>query len=69
MLGPGSAEIVSCGGAVADASARKRVLDAYDAKRQVVMDGADKAVLVIGNEVWPFPIPLVRKNGTGQLDA
>jgi hypothetical protein len=69
VLGPGSAEIVSSGDAVADASARKRVLDAYDAKHQVVMESADKAVLIIGNEDWPFPIPLVRKDGSWQFDT
>ena len=69
VLGPGSAEIVSSGDEVADASGRKRVLDAYDAKHQVVMEGADKAALIIGNEDWPFPIPLVRKDGSWQFDT
>jgi Protein of unknown function (DUF2950) len=69
VLGPDSAEIVSSGDPVADASARKRVLEAYDAKRQVVMEGADKAALVIGYEDWPFPIPLVRKEGSWQFDT
>jgi len=69
VLGPGSAEIVSSGDDVADAAGRKRVLDAYDIKHQVVAEGADKAVLVIGNEDWPFPIPLVRKDGGWQFDT
>ena len=69
VLGPGSAEVVSSGDEVADAAGRKRVLDAYDTKHQVVMEGADKAVLVIGNEDWPFPIPLVRKDGSWQFDT
>jgi hypothetical protein len=69
VLGPGSAEIVSSGDEVADVSARKRVIEAYDTKHQVVMEGADKAVLVIGNEEWPFPIPLVRKDGTWRFDT
>ena len=60
---------MSSGDAVADATARKRVLEAYDSKHQVVMEGADKAVLVIGNEDWPFPIPLVRKDGSWQFDT
>jgi Protein of unknown function (DUF2950) len=69
LLGPGSREIVSSGDAVADADARKRVLDAYNNRHQIVMEGADKAVLVIGNEDWPFPIPLVRKDGSWQFDT
>ena len=67
VLGPGSADIVSSGDPVADASARKRVVDAYDAKHQVVMEGADKAVLIIGREDWPLPIPLVRKDGAWRV--
>ncbi len=69
LLGPGSGEIVSSGDAVADANARKRVLEAYDSKHQIVMEGADKAVLVLGTEDWPFPIPLVRKDGSWQFDT
>jgi hypothetical protein len=69
VLGPGSAEIISSGDAVADASARKRVLDAYDGRHEVVMEGEDKAVLVIGNEDWPFPVPLVRKEGGWRFDT
>jgi hypothetical protein len=69
VLGPGSVEIVSSGDPVADATARQRVLAAYDTKHQVVMEGADKAALVIGNEDWPFPIPLVRKDGSWRFDT
>ena len=69
VFGPGSAELLSSGDDVADANARKRMLDAYDAKHQVVAQGADKAELVIGNEDWPFPIPLVRKDGSWQFDT
>jgi hypothetical protein len=69
VLGPASAQIVSSGDPVADANARKRVLDAYDKRHQVVMEGEDKAVLVIGDEEWPFPVPLIRKDGNWQFDA
>jgi Protein of unknown function (DUF2950) len=69
VLGPGSGEIVLSGDAVADADARKRVVDAYDAKHQIVLEGADKAVLIIGRYDWPFPIPLVRKDGSWRFDA
>jgi DUF2950 family protein len=69
VLGRDGADIVSSGDAVADASARNRVVEAYDAKHQVVMEGNDKGVLVIGREDWPFPIPLVRKDGTWRFDT
>jgi Protein of unknown function (DUF2950) len=69
VLGRDGADIVSSGDAVADASARNRVIEAYDAKHQLVMEGADKAALIIGREDWPFPIPLVRKDGTWRFDT
>ena len=69
VLGRDGVDIVSSGDAIADASARKRVIAAYDAKHQVVMEGPDKAVLIIGGEDWPFPIPLVRKDGSWRFDT
>src|SRR6185437_232472 len=32
-------------------------------------EGADKAVLILGKEDWPFPIPLLRKDGTWRFDS
>ena len=64
VLGPGSDEVVSSGDPVADAFARKRLLDGYNIRHQIVQEGKDNAVLVIGQEEWPLPIPLVRLNNT-----
>jgi hypothetical protein len=69
VLGRDGADIVSSGDQTADASARNRVIEAYDAKHQVVMEGTDKALLIIGQEDWPFPIPLVRRGGTWRFDT
>jgi hypothetical protein len=69
VLGPGSGDVVLSGDAVADADARKRVLEAYENKHQLLMEGADKAVLVLGQNEWPFPIPIVQKNGSWRFDA
>jgi hypothetical protein len=69
VLGRDGADIVSSGDAIADASARNRVIEAYDAKHQVVMEGMDNAVLIIGQEDWPFPIPLVRKDSAWRFDT
>jgi hypothetical protein len=69
VLGPGAADLVSSGDEVADAADRKRVLEAYDVKHQIVREGTDKAVLLVGSEEWPFPIPLVRKGDSWQFDT
>jgi len=69
VLGPDGAGIASSGDKVEDAAARKRFTDAYDAKHQINMEGDQKAVLVIGGEDWPFPIPIVRKDDAWRFDT
>jgi Protein of unknown function (DUF2950) len=69
VLGRGGADIVSSGDEVSDAEARQRFVAAYDAKHQVTMDSDSKAVMVIGQEDFPFPIPLIRKDGMWRFDA
>src|SRR5262245_62766978 len=64
VLGPGGDELVSSGDPVADAFARKRLLDSYGIRHQIVRQGKDNAVLVTGQEEWLLPIPLVRANNT-----
>jgi len=68
VLGRDGAEIISSGDAVADAATRERFLAAYDAKHQVAAEG-DKATLVVGQDDFPFPIPLMRKNNAWQFDT
>jgi Protein of unknown function (DUF2950) len=69
VLGRDGADIVSSGDAVADAATRQRFLAAYDAKHQVAMEGDSKAIMVVGNDDFPFPIPLVRRDGTWRFDT
>jgi hypothetical protein len=60
IFGPGAKELIFSGDAVADKQRRARFLKAYDEKNRVVQQGSDM-VLVIGNEEWPFPIPVMKK--------
>jgi len=69
VLGPDGDDIVSSGDKVADDAIRARFLQSYDAKHQVAMNGDSKAVLVIGNDDYPFPIPLVRKGDKWSFDT
>src|SRR5262245_4162595 len=69
VLGRDGADIVSSGDPVADASARNRVIEAYDIKHQVVMKGTARAVLGIVGADWPRPTPLVRKDVTWRLTS
>jgi Protein of unknown function (DUF2950) len=69
VLGPDGQDIVSSGDEVADAATRQKFVAAYDAKHQIAMEGDNKAMLVIGQEDFPLPIPLVRKDGLWRFDT
>ena len=69
VLGPGSDEILRSGDPVDDAAMRSRFLAAFSAKYQILPEGEDQALLIVGEERWPFPIRLVRLNNTWRFDA
>jgi len=69
MLGPGSEELLDSGDAVQDANGRAEFLAAYAAKHSLADDGPDRKVLVIGEEDWPMPIPIVKRDGKWVLDG
>jgi len=69
VLGPDGDDVISSGDPVADANNRKLFVEAYDAKHAIAKDGDDKATLVLGQDDWPFPIPLVRRNETWRFDT
>ena len=69
VLGPDGEDIVSSGDEVADAATRQKFVAAYDAKHQITMEGDSKAIMVIGQEDFPLPIPLVRKDGMWRFDT
>ena len=69
VLGPDGDDIVSSGDEVADAATRQKFVAAYDAKHQIAMEGDNKAMMVIGQEDFPLPIPLVRKDGMWRFDT
>ncbi len=69
VLGSDGADIVSSGDKVADEEMRQKFLAAYDARHEVKKEGDDKAVMIIGAEDFPFPIPLARKGAAWQFDT
>ncbi len=69
VLGPDGVDIVSSGDPVADATTREKFVAAYDAKHQITMEGDNKAVVIIGQEDFPLPIPLLRKDGAWRFDT
>jgi hypothetical protein len=69
ILGPGSQELVSSGDPVADDNVKQEFLAAYDIQHRVVTESGKPATLIIGKNDWPFPIPLVQRDGQWSFDT
>jgi Protein of unknown function (DUF2950) len=69
VLGPDGEDIVSSGDEVADAATRAKFIAAYDSKHTIAMEGDSKAVMVVGPDDFPLPIPVVRKDGLWRFDT
>jgi hypothetical protein len=65
VFGPGADQVLSTGDPVQDKAALAKFNSRVGEKIQVVPDDdfPERRILLIGNEEWPFPIPLV-PNGT-----
>jgi hypothetical protein len=68
ILGSEGRTLISSGDPVADREGRERFVQAYDAKNSLVPTGA-AMVLRIGDDDWPFPIPLVKDREQWRFDA
>ncbi len=60
ILGPATKQWIISGDKVQDAQARAKFIAAYDRKHEIEMQGNDKAILVVGEDGFPFPFPLVK---------
>lgn len=69
VLGPGSDKLIYTGDAVADAEMRERFLAAYDQALKIEPEGDAKATLLLGEQEFPFPFPLVKLAKGWQFDA
>jgi len=69
IMGPGADKLIHSGDAVADAESRARFLAAYDKAHEIRSEDDNRYVLVVGEEEWPLPIPLVRAKGGWWFDT
>jgi len=69
ILGPGAGALIDSGDAVQDQRRRALFLNAYDEAHSLVPEGSNKAVLHVGKNAWPLPIPLVKSNGAWRFDT
>jgi hypothetical protein len=70
VLGPDSDDIVSSSDAVDDAASRKRFTTATSQRRHIELtDDGKTAILHVGHDDWPFPIPIVHEAGGWRFDT
>jgi hypothetical protein len=68
ILGAGP-ELTSCGDESKDQIERSRFAQKYQEMHRLVRELDGSTVLYIGAENWPFPIPLVEKQGNWHFDS
>lgn len=69
LLGPAGRPLILSGDEVADRAAFGRFVAAFDDAHRLDRVGEAKAVLRVGKDDWPLPIPLVRNQGAWSFDA
>ena len=61
ILGPEGEDIISSGDEVADKNIREQFVKDYQEKVDFVKEREDRVSVIMGNDHWPFPIPIVKK--------
>ena len=69
VLGPQGKDIVSSGDEIADRNVREAFVTSYDKKHEIDKEGDGTYTLVLGDDDWPFPIPVVYGNGGWHFDT
>ena len=71
LFGPGGKDIVQSGDAADDKAAHAEFAARARARLQVEPDhdNPNRAILVVGDQNWPLPVPLIRKNRQWSFDA
>lgn len=69
ILGPDGLKLIRSGDAVADRRGRVMFVAAYDQAHKLDYEGDIKAILIVGAEEWPLPIPLIRVRGRWHFDT
>lgn len=69
ILGPEGEDIISSGDEVADKNALEQFVKVYQEKVDFVKEKEDRVSVIIGNDNWPFPIPIVKKGDGWVFDT
>jgi hypothetical protein len=68
ILGPSLDQWIRSGDPVADRQAREKFVADYEQKHSIDRSELRKAILIVGNDDFPFPIPLIKSDGKWSFD-
>jgi len=69
IFGVEGAKLIHSGDRVADQRGRARFAVAFEQRHKIQFEGQDMAVLVVGTEDWPLPIPLIHATAGWRFDT
>ncbi|MCD4689166.1 MAG: DUF2950 domain-containing protein [Desulfuromonadaceae bacterium] len=69
ILGPEAQDLISSGDPVADRNSRARFLEVFGERHRLEQEEAERAVLLLGNKDYPFPIPIRRHRDAWAFDT
>ncbi len=69
ILGPHGKTLINSDDRVADQQSRDAFIKTYGEANTLVLEGGTQAVLVIGRDEWPMPIPLVKSPAGWRFDT
>ena len=69
IFGPGSETLISSGDAVDDRERMEKFVRLYGEKYRLQQEGETKLILHVGNNDWPFPIPIVKTADRWRFDT
>ncbi len=69
LFGPAGGKLVSSGDPTADQADRAKFVASFEEAHKIEMQGDTKAVLSVGKDDWPLPVPIVKRGETWRFDA
>jgi len=69
LFGSDGAKLVRSGDPVGERIARSKLASAYRYAHRIENDGSGKAIIVLGKDDWPYPIPLVMQGTIWRFDT
>jgi hypothetical protein len=69
ILGPEAKSLIESGDQVSDRAAGERFVKSYEESNKLVKSGDTQAILEVGKDAWPFPIPLVKESAGWRFDT